>query len=75
MRKWTLLLMLAAVCGAGGCAGSEEKKPSNMRARQDEAMRDPFNYSPTDRTDISGGGITDFKSDAFMKDVNSVISP
>ena len=74
MRKWTLLLMLSAACGGVGCAGGDEK-PSDMRARQDQALRDPFNYSLNDRTDISGGGMTDFKSDAFMKDVNSVISP
>jgi hypothetical protein len=74
MRKWTVIMMLAAAGGVG-CAGGEEKAPSNMRARQDEALRDPFNYSPTDRTDVSGGGITDFKSDAFIKDVNSVFSP
>jgi hypothetical protein len=61
-------------CVAGGCSGGEEK-PSNMRARQDEALRDPFNYSPTDRTDISGGGVMDLKSDSLLKDVNSVLSP
>lgn len=68
---WSVLLMVAGV--AGGCAG--EEKPSNMRARQDEALRDPFNYSPTDRTDISGGGVMDLKSDSLLKDVNSVLSP
>jgi hypothetical protein len=72
MRKYTSLLLLSAI--GAGCAGGDDK-PSNMRARQDEALRDPFNYAPTDRTDISGGGITDFKTDAFMKDVNSVFSP
>jgi hypothetical protein len=68
---WTVALMLAGV--VGGCAG--EEKPSNMRARQDEALRDPFNYSPSDRTDISGGGVMDLKSDSLRKDVNSVFSP
>ena len=72
MRKYMLLLLIAAVAG---CADDAKESPSNMRSRQDEALRDPFNYSPTDRSDISGGGITDFKSDAFKKDVNSVFSP
>lgn len=72
MRKWTLMLLMAVV--GGGCAGTDEK-PSNMRARQDEALRDPFNYSPDDRSDISGGGAADFKSDAFMKDINSAFNP
>jgi hypothetical protein len=75
MRTWTLVLMLAAAGGVGGCSAATDEKPSSMRTRQDEALRDPFNYSPTDRSDISGGGMSDFKSDAFMKDVNSVFSP
>jgi hypothetical protein len=66
------LLLIAA---GAGCADDAKETPSNMRSRQDEALRDPFNYSPTDRSDISGGGITDFKSDAFKKDVKSVFSP
>ena len=71
MRKYMLLLLIVVA----GCADDAKESPSNMRSRQDEALRDPFNYSPTDRSDISGGGITDFKSDAFKKDVNSVFSP
>ena len=54
-----------------------DSQPTSMRQRQDEAMRDPMNYSPhvSDQTDISGGGTTEFKKDAFKRDVNSVINP
>jgi hypothetical protein len=73
MRGWILLIALA-----GATAGCEsDQKPSTMRQRQDAALNDPFNYSPydSDRTDISGGGLLDFKRDAFRKDVNSVLGP
>lgn len=54
-----------------------DSQPSDMRRRQDEAMRDPMNYSPrvSEVNDISGGGTTEFKKDAFKRDVNSVINP
>jgi hypothetical protein len=54
-----------------------ENPPSTMRQRQDNALRDPMNYSPrnADQTDISGGGVLDFKKDAFKRDVNSVFNP
>ena len=48
-----------------------------MRQRQNQALKDPFNYSPydDDRTDISGGGLMDFKKDALKKDLNSAFGP
>jgi hypothetical protein len=69
-------MMLIALAGAVlGC--ESDQKPTGMRQRQDQALKDPFNYSPydDDRTDISGGGLTTFKKDAFKKDVNSVLGP
>ncbi|HEV8608425.1 MAG TPA: hypothetical protein VGQ99_24040 [Tepidisphaeraceae bacterium] len=64
----SLTLLLA------GCAS--EPNPS-VRQRQDDALRDPMNYSPnvTDRNDVSGGGITDLKKDGLKKDLNSVFNP
>jgi len=66
-------LLLVAIFIAG-C--SSEPTPT-IRQRQDAALKDPMNYSPNagDRTDISGGGMTDLKKDALKKDLNSVFSP
>lgn len=68
MQIYLLALLVFAGC---------DSQPSTMRQRQDDAMRDPMNYSPhvSDQTDISGGGTTEFKKDAFKRDVNSVINP
>jgi len=58
-----------------GC--SSDQSNSNIRSRQDAALNDPMNYSPNaaDRTDISGGGMTDLKKDSLKKDLNSVFNP
>ncbi|HEX2973275.1 MAG TPA: hypothetical protein VHP11_13150 [Tepidisphaeraceae bacterium] len=71
MMKW--LLMVAVLAALAGCSSDE----SSPRQRQEEALRDPWNYSPyrNDTGDVSGGGLTDFKKDAFKRDVNSVLSP
>ncbi len=69
MRRWIYIMALLAM---GGCASDQ---PS-MTERQEKAIANPWGYSPgLDRTDISGGGITDFKKDAFKKDVDDVFSP
>jgi hypothetical protein len=75
-----LLLCGAITCAfAGGCASDKPgptSRPATARERQDKAMKDPFNYSPdADRTDISGGGLTDFDRDAFNRDVKHVLDP
>lgn len=71
MMKW--LLMVAVLAAVVGCSSDE----GTMRQRQDEALRDPWNYSPyrNDPSDVSGGGMADFKKDAFKRDVNSVFGP
>ncbi|HEV8291597.1 MAG TPA: hypothetical protein VGP94_06720 [Tepidisphaeraceae bacterium] len=57
-------------------ACSSQSSPS-VRQRQDEALRDPMNYSPdtTRHNDISGGGTADLKKDSLKKDFNSVFNP
>ena len=68
MSKWLIILVVFVVAG---CA-----EESTIHERQDKAMKDPYNYSPfEDRTDISGGGLMEFKKDAFKKDVGSVFNP
>jgi hypothetical protein len=70
MRPFLFAAMLISV------AGCQNDKPSTMRERQNAALNDPWHYSPyEDPNDISGGGVTDFKSGAFKRDVNSVFSP
>jgi hypothetical protein len=32
-------------------------------------------YAPAEHEDISGGGMTDFNSEAFKKDMNHVLNP
>ncbi len=71
------LICLMSAVWLAGCAGeTSTTQPSNMRDRQDQAMRDPFHYSPEfDRRDISGGDITHFDRDGFGRDMHDVLSP
>jgi hypothetical protein len=76
-KKVVMKYRLFIVVGLGlicGCA-EENKQPSGLRERQEKALEDPFNYSPHDRTDVSGGGMMELKEDAFKKDVDSVFNP
>ena len=70
-------LVLALVLIAG-CAKSNgpTTRPMTIRERQDQAMKDPMGYSPDmDRTDVSGGGLTDFDRDGFGKDLKNALNP
>jgi type IV pilus biogenesis protein CpaD/CtpE len=63
-----------------GCAKKDAAqattRPANTRERQDQALKDPFGYSPdVDRTDISGGGLSGFDRDGFGKDIKNVFNP
>src|SRR4051812_19342343 len=63
-----------------GCTSENGKhattRPSGVAERQDEALRDPFGYSPNmDQRDVSGGGITNYDGPAMKKDVDHVINP
>jgi len=63
-RLLILTLLIAPACSH-----------SSVRDRQDTALKDPMNYTPTVDRNVSSGGITDFKSDALKKDLNSVFNP
>jgi hypothetical protein len=68
------VMAIALILGASGCAsnsgdGSWADDPTTR------AMADPMNYSPPDDSDISGGGIADFNSKAFHKDMDHVVNP
>ena len=61
-----------------GCAKPAEPttRPLTMRERQDQTIRDPMGYSPDmDRTDISGGGLSEFDNEGFGKDLKNVFNP
>ena len=75
MRKMARVAIVAVGLLVLGC--QQEDKPTDVRSRQDAALRDPMNYGSniSDRNDISGGGILDLRKDAFKKDVNAVFNP
>ena len=76
MHQWTAQLCLIALIGAAGVVGGGCVSDTSMRDRQDEAMKDPFHYSPNmERTDITGGNIGSFNGKAFGKDLDDVINP
>jgi hypothetical protein len=71
--RWLILIAVVVA----GCA---DERPPTAQERYDAALKDPINYSPFDgrnkkSDDISGGGVMEFKKDAFKRDVNSVFSP
>ena len=72
-------LLVPALGGAGfGCrkSGEPTTKRLTTRERQDQALRDPFGYSPEmESTDVSGGGLGEFDKDAFRKDLKNVLDP
>lgn len=70
--RW--ILPVGLLIGLGiGCTSDPT---SGDMARQDQAMKDPFGYSPDmNRTDISGGGVGHFDQNGFGKDLNDVINP
>ena len=75
LLPFAFCLALASGC-ASDSASKSTTRPSSTRARQDKAMKDPFNYSPdTESTDISGGGLTDFDRQGFNRDMKNVLDP
>jgi len=70
--KWLALIVLSALLGGCGGAGG-----STLQQRQDAARADPFSYSPyeNDRRTVTGGGLTEFDSNAFKKDLKDVFNP
>jgi hypothetical protein len=66
-----------------GCADKSKQanRPMSAAERQDEAMRDPFNYGPqpnksgSDMPTVTGGKIGEFNRKAFDRDVDRVLNP
>lgn len=69
-------LAAVLVCVAAGCSSNAPTtRPASMAERQDQAMKDPMNYSPHVNPNVSGGGIGDFDKDAFKRDLDHVLNP
>lgn len=71
--SFVLLLLCLSSC-------SSHKPPSTQPAsdfdRQEQALKDPFGYSPgVDRSDISGGDLGHLDKNAMKKDVDHVLNP
>jgi hypothetical protein len=73
-----ILLPSSFILGFAGCTqkAAPTTRPASMHERQDQAIKDPFGYSPgMENTDISGGGFREFDKDGFRKDLNNVLDP
>src|SRR5687768_15154326 len=61
-----------------GCSSNKPPatQPSGVRERQEEALKDPFGYSPeVGRSDISGGDVGHLDKKAMRKDIDHVLNP
>jgi hypothetical protein len=66
---------MVALAGLSGCQDSSAA-PESISDRQDSMLKNPMNYSlKWDTPDISGGGITEYHSQAMQKDLNDVFNP
>ncbi len=80
-RRLSFCILHFAFCiGLAGCASHPTTQPTtrplSTRERQDQAIRDPFAYSPdAGKTDISGGGLTEFDRDGLRKDLKNALDP
>ncbi len=73
-----LILAIAVLAAVAGCSDNDNdnNSPRSMRERQDQALRDPFNYSPGVKEATSGSdGTLDFDHRAFKRDVHNVLDP
>ena len=81
-RKITAAIVVgsAVLLASSGCGGAADEKPTTRPAkladRTDDALRDPFGYSPSfDRTDISGGDLDHMDGKGLRKDLDHVFNP
>ena len=75
--SFCILYSAFCICFAG-CTqtAAPTTRPASMQERQDQAIKDPFGYSPgMGNTDISGGGLNEFDKDGFRKDLKNVLDP
>jgi type IV pilus biogenesis protein CpaD/CtpE len=74
LNRFPCALLLAACLAAAGCAASSDH--TTVSQRQDLLLKDPMNYSPTmDNTDITGGDIGHYDSQAMKRDLDDFWNP
>ncbi len=68
--------MVGIAIAVAACAPTDRKPATRSSSWAEQAERDPSNFKPPgERYDISGGGIADFDSESFKKDVDHVLNP
>ena len=71
-----LYLLSSILVFSSGCSDNKKERRPTAQDRQDQAMRDPFGYSPNiGKPDISGGDIGTLDKDAMRKDLDNVFNP
>ena len=72
-------VVLVGICiVTGGCKSNKKApttRPSTVRERQEQALKDPFGYKVMEDDDISGGKLHEYKKDSMKKDLNDVLNP
>lgn len=79
-RLGPMALLIGLAAGAalcGGCGNQAASAPSNsMTSRQDQAIRDPFGYTPDlKNSDMSVSGHGTFDKEGFDRDKDFVLNP
>jgi hypothetical protein len=77
--KWILTGILLFGTGLAGCASDSEPttQPVSAYDRSENALRDPFGYSPNvgKPDDITAGNGAQFDRKAFNRDADDVLNP
>ncbi len=77
-RLRLLFALAAVVLPLAGCGSSDRQpttRPASAYQRQEEALKDPFGYSPMDKPNISGGGLSEYDKKAMKRDIDHVLNP
>jgi len=72
------LLPLAFCLLPAGCSDNNKPttRPATVQDRQEDALRDPFGYSPySEKNDISGGEIDELDKEGLKRDLDHVFNP
>lgn len=78
-RQLSVVGCLLAGVLACGCQVDPDEKTAAQR--QNDAIADPFGFGPSierdpnERSPISGGGISEFDSEGFKRDMKTVFDP
>jgi len=74
---WPLLYALSCALVSGcGPSSPPSTQPTSMYDRQEQALHDPFGYSPDlKKSDMSVSGEGEFDTAALKRDLNHVANP